>query len=44
MDVCFGGTLDPIIARSRRAKEYEVNETQLIFCLSQKTNFELVIV
>jgi len=30
MDVCFGGTLDPVIARSRGAKENELTNNQLL--------------
>lgn len=30
MDVCFGGTLDPVIAKSRGANENEVSSAQLL--------------
>ena len=38
MDVCFGGTLDPEIARTRSAESYEVTVTEMVVRkLSQKT-------
>jgi hypothetical protein len=38
MDVCFGGTLDPEIARSRNADTYEDTPTEMVARkLSQKT-------
>lgn len=39
MDVCFGGTFDPVIARSRGAESYsEVSQTEfLVRKLSSKT-------
>lgn len=38
MDVCFGGTLDPEIARSRSAEAYEDTPTEMVVRkLSQKT-------
>lgn len=38
MDVCFGGTLDPEIARTRRVEEYESTPSEMVARkLSQKT-------
>jgi hypothetical protein len=38
MDVCFGGTLDPEIARSRNTESYEATVTEMVVRkLSQKT-------
>jgi len=38
MDVCFGGTLDPEIARSRSAQEYETSTNEMVARkLSQRT-------
>jgi hypothetical protein len=38
MDVCFGGTLDPVIARSRSAKDNEVSlNDMLVRKFSHKT-------
>lgn len=38
MDVCFGGTLDPEIARTRSAESYEVTVTEMVVRkLSHKT-------
>ena len=38
MDVCFGGTFDPVIAKSRATEYVELNETEyLVRKLSYKT-------
>ncbi len=38
MDVCFGGTLDPVLARSRNAQAYENSTTEMVARkLSQRT-------